>query len=139
MKKFVLTTLVMCSVSLFAFANESLQVVNVSSLVEGGIQETLKGNCPFVAIEFSEKTVLPLSLFLQGDLFKFVQASSNSGELEVQKTFYLRVVEGDLLFSTNLEEWKSFSEFGTGNLSVKLDVHEGKAFIECGAELNQRD
>lgn len=137
--------LVAISVSAFAAQHSSwedpsqcVRVVNVHKLTENELGEILNGRCPEVAIEFSAHSTLPLSLFLKGDLVHLVGIEEKFAALEIKQTFYAKFVEGELIFSTNLTDWKPFFEFITGNASIALSIQEGQPLIVVGAETNRR-
>jgi len=148
MKKilFVLTTL-----SLSAFAKccyceaceksfntlpQDLTVISVLDLTDKDLNEITQGKYSNTAIEFSNKTTLPISFFLKGDLINLEK--DNSGEITVQKTFYARFVKDGLTLSLDLVEWKPFLEFITGDISIALKVNDNQPSLIFGAKTNKR-
>ena len=116
---------------------ENLKVVNVCDLTECDFNEIMLGNSPETAVEFSAQSSMPIGFFLKGDLVNLLEEGS-FGAVEVKQTFYLRSIEQELFFSTDLNEWKPFLEFVRGTLSVTLSIENGKPSILIGAETNQR-
>ena len=115
---------------------EDLAIVNVLDLNGNDLNEITQGTHPNTAIEFSAKTTLPISSFLKGNLID--QTKDSSGEISVQKTFYVRFIENGLLLSTDLVEWKPFFEFITGDISIALKVKDDKPSFVFGAKVNKR-
>lgn len=118
--------------------SENLIIKSLSELSDNVLNEIMQGNYPNIAIEFSQGTLLPIYFFLKGDLANLIEKEINLGQIEIQKTFYVRSIGEKLIFSSDLSEWKSFLEFITGNTSVGLNIYNGEASIIFGAEANQR-
>jgi hypothetical protein len=149
MKKLAMMTLALMASCVCAFSEEipeTLRVINVSNVTfEDDFEGFILGQYPDVAIEFSAQTILPLNFFLKGDLLSLVGDNKNVGMLQVQQTFYARAVvvkdddeEGvEFMLSTNLVDWKEFSDFVTGYLTVNLNVENGQPLIVFGAEVNK--
>lgn len=150
MKKFIFATLVIIPAILSAFdfsiscphATEvatDLKVINVFDLNEKNFVEVLQGNYPDVAIEFSANSVLPIRFFLKGDLISLAENEEHLPvHLEVRKTFYVRCMQDDLFFSSNLSDWKPFVDFATGSLSFAFCFQKEQTSILMGAETNLR-
>ena len=152
MKKLAMTSLILAAIYGTAFAVpeyfliasregehsvQNLKVVNVSSLSESDFNEIMFGNDPETAVEFSADTSMPIGFFLKGDLVNLLE-EGNFGAVEIRQTFYIRSVGQELVFSTDLNEWKSFLEFVGSTLSVILSLENGRPSILIGAETNQR-
>lgn len=153
MKKLIFLSLSLTSICLSAFAAsadfsinskswenpcQDLRVVNICSLSDQELNKIMEGHHPEIAVEFSSQTSLPISFFLKGDLVNLVESGGKFGTVEIKESFYARRVEQELIFSTNLSEWKPFLEFITGNVSVALNIHDGQPSIVIGAETNRR-
>lgn len=149
MKKLLAATLFISGVCLSAFAStinypiapsevyccDEITVVNVLCVTEQDLNSLMHGECPEVAIEFSKGTILPLNLFLKGNLMNIVGCDKQQmTQLEVKRTFYARHVENELTFSFNLTDWKPFLEFITGTFSVELGTCDEGPFLTIGAE-----
>jgi len=153
MKKLIFLSLSLTSICLSAFAAsadfpinskswenpcQDLRVVNIYSLSDRELNKIMEGHHPEIAVEFSSQTSLPISFFLKGDLVNLVKSEGKFGTVEIKESFYVRLVEQELIFSTNLSEWKPFLEFITGNVSVALNIHDGQPSIVVGAQTNRR-
>lgn len=144
MKKHVIVSLAFLAIceSVFAvsadFPIQDLRVVNVCQMTNEDFNEIFLRNRPEMTLEFSAQATLPISFFLTGDLVHLVENGENVNVVEIIQTFYVRCVEQELIFSTDLTEWKSFSEFVTGKASVAFSVKDGKFSINAGAETNKR-
>jgi hypothetical protein len=114
------------------------RVVNVYHLTDTDLNEMMQGKHPGMAVEFSAQSTLPISFFLKGDLVNLIESEGDFGAVEVKQTFYARYVDGDLILSTNLADWKPFFEFITGNASIALMIQDGKPSIIFGSETNRR-
>ncbi len=149
MKKLAMMTLALMTSCVCAFSDETpetLRVINVCNITfEDDFNGFMMGQYPDVAIEFSSQTILPLSFFLKGDLLSLVGDNKNVGMLQVQQTFYARAValkeddeeEVEFMLSTDLVDWKEFSDFVTGYLTVNLNVENGQPSIVFGGEVNK--
>jgi len=118
--------------------SQDLRVVNICDLTDHNLDEIMQGHCPEVAVEFSADTTLPISFFLRGDLLNLIEDEVTFGQIEIKQKFYARYVQGELILSASLTEWKPFLEFMTGHASVALSVHHGQPSIVFGAEINRR-
>ncbi len=72
------------------------------------MNEVVQGEYPDVAVQFCKGTQLPINFFLKGDLVNLTDDQINLGRIEIQQTFYARCVEGELILSINLNDWKPF-------------------------------
>jgi len=115
---------------------EGLSVVNVRDLTEQDIDPMMQGKCPNVAIEFSTGTKLSLSMFLKGDILSFAQDKDQFSAITVERTFYARCVEDNLMLSTDLLSWTPISDFITGNVNLQLLVQDQTPVFSFKAELN---
>jgi hypothetical protein len=118
--------------------SQDLKVMNVCNLSEEDSQEIMQGERPEVAVEFSKGTLLPISFFFKGNLLNLVEGEAKVGQIEIQQTFYVRHVQGELIMSANLTDWKPFLEFITGNASITLNTQNGQPSMIFGAETNRR-
>ena len=149
MKRFVMTTLAFAAPYLAVFgasaefpmtsnseadSSQNLRIVSVYQLTEQELNEAIQGQHPEMVVEFSAKTSLPIHFFLTGDLLHLLGNDGQFGSLEIQQTFYVRYAQEEFLFSTNLTDWKCFSEFTTGSASVSLNIQDGQPSIAIGAE-----
>lgn len=119
-------------------SSQNLKVINICHLTDDDVNEILQGHHPELAVEFSAQTTLPVTFFLKGDLVNLVENDENVATIKIQQTFYVRGVQEGLILSTNLTEWKPFSEFVTGMISATLKIHDGIPSLTLGAETNKR-
>ena len=150
MKKTILLSLATAAFCLPAFAatasfpidtkplENPSKVVDIGHLTDGDLSEIMQGHNPEVAVAFPAHTVLPIHFFLKGDFVHLVEGDGKFGQVEVTQTFYARYVQGALLLSSNLMEWKPFLEFLTGDLSIALNIQDGQPSIVFGAETHRR-
>lgn len=116
---------------------EEFQVISICDLSEQEIKELGIG-AP-IAVAFPAQTVLPISLFFQGDLLRLLEEGNEPLKIEIQKTFYVRILEEGPLFSLDLKEWKPLLEFTTGSISLTTQLYEGAPMLRFGTELSQRN
>lgn len=135
---FIFLGLVTACMSLFAAPSQKLQVINVCNLKDKELNKIMEGHRPEIAVEFSAHTMLPISLFLKGDLFNLVENEEKFGTIEIAQSFYVRCVGKELLVSSNLIDWKPFLEYTTGNFSIALSIQDEQPCLKVGAEFNQR-
>lgn len=143
MKKIALMSLGLAALTLSVLADENpsqhIQVVSLCSATDPFFQKIMEGSYPEVAIEFPAKTALPIHFSLEGDLLTFIESVENPGYIEVKQKFYARCIEkGEPVFSSNLTDWKSFSDFITGQISVDLKVEDGKPSLILRSLTNRR-
>lgn len=82
-------------------------------------EEIIKNWQPHWVIEIKQGIEMPMKINAQSDLFH-IGAESLVSNITFDKTFYIRFVEGDILFSNNLKIWKSFEKFFTGQVSASI-------------------
>lgn len=140
MKKIIITTLLLISAGGFASERDtSCTVVNINDISETEMEAIMTGNAPDLAIEFTKNTVMHINnLYLNGDLVNLVGEKLNFGDLEVMQTIYVRLVDEDLLLSSDTKTWKPFMEFITGNVTVAVVKEDGKPAVVFGSEANRR-
>jgi hypothetical protein len=118
--------------------SQPLKIVPLYELSDQELTEAMQGLHPEMAVEFSAKTILPIHFFLTGDLIHLLENEGSCLSVEIQQTFYIRCVQEELMFSTNLMEWKPFLEFATGVASAGLNIQEGQPSLFIGSEANLR-
>lgn len=114
------------------------KIIRLVDLNETGIQDFTKGKMGGYILECTEGAMLPLNLTLKG---QFLSLESTAAPLfiSVLKTCYIRCEsEENFLFSTDLNTWRGFSEFFTGELKVFVEVENGGPMAGLQLELNQR-
>lgn len=144
MKKAIVVIVSAICFSGLAFANQlencceqncDFEVVNVCCMTEEQLNAVMQSKCSDVVVEFTKGTILPLSVFLCGDL---VSLEKCEGQVEIKQTFYVTWCQDELMFSTDLCEWKTFCEFATGTASASLGFQDGQPCLTAGAETNLR-
>ncbi|MGB7128764.1 MAG: hypothetical protein WBD50_06740 [Candidatus Rhabdochlamydia sp.] len=150
MKKYAIMTLACTMVSLSVFADpsthlkaqktsfEDMRIVNLCDLTENDLGEIIQGLHPDKIIEFLANTTLPISCYLKGDLIHLSQNEEKWGTIEIKQTFYARCTGKELLFSSDLTQWKPLLEFITGKASVTLNIQDGQTSLVIGTETNRR-
>lgn len=86
-----------------------LKIVRIDDLTDDTLNEIIQGNHPDIAIEIPAHTVLPISL-----IYGFERPTKSlKDRLQTEKTIetdqicYLRYVQGQVLESEDLTDWKS--------------------------------
>ena len=115
------------------------QIIRLSDLNDRVIQDFSQGNMGDFVVECSAGASLPFRLTLKGEFLGLESASLAPLQLNVLKTCYVRCLEKEnFLFSTDLQDWKGFSEFFTGSLNVSVEAETGSPVAGLQFELNQR-
>ncbi|HSX03312.1 MAG TPA: hypothetical protein VLG76_01135 [Rhabdochlamydiaceae bacterium] len=97
----------------------------------------LKGDLNKTILECAENTYLPFKITVKGDFLDLTSVSLAG--IKVIKTCYARCEkENEVLFSTDLVTWKSFSDFFTGKIESTVKVEDETLVTGLEIELNQR-
>lgn len=113
------------------------QVICLSDLSEQVIHDFSHGNMRDYIVECPEGSSLPFRLTLKGEFLGL--ESAGPLQLNILKTCYIRCEEKEtFLFSTDLQTWKGFSEFFTGEVRVSVEREQGGPVAGLQLELNQR-
>lgn len=154
MNKFVFTTLNLLIACTFGFVHASndsinlkpqelcmqnLHVVNIHNVSSQEFKEIMQGHRSDIALEFTSGSVLPLNLFLKGNLVNLIDDIKDIKTIEIKQTFYARCIDKELILSSNLIDWKPCLEFITGNASVILNIQDGQPSVNLGAEVYRRE
>jgi hypothetical protein len=117
--------LVSCQLSAYEMVDFS-EVEGIESLAED------------VVIRCEEGAYIPLGFFMTGDVFSLEGESSLS--LKAKQTFYLKgnFLEGEFLFSKNLDTWEEWDQFFTGSLGVCKKRQKEVMGMSIDFELNKR-
>jgi hypothetical protein len=91
-----------------------------------------------IAIEVSKNTLLPLKLFIKGDLIRLNEFESKDLSIEVLQKFYISVDGGDLVFSFDLKEFKPILEFITGNIVADVKPSNDGLVLGIQGDFNIR-
>lgn len=117
----------------------SRQMIRLSEVSDRVMQDFSEGRRTDVVVECLAGTNLPFRLAVEGE---FLGLDANLTEplyLKVLKTCYVRCEErGHFLFSADLQDWREFSEFFTGEFKVSLEVEDGGPVASLQFELRQR-
>lgn len=139
--KFFGITLMMAvaTVQLMAAPHSYNQIIQLSDLNDRMIKDFSQGDMNDFVVECRAGTSLPFKLILKGEFLGLEANSIAPLQLNVLKTCYVRC-EGkeNFLFSTDLRDWKGFSEFFTGSLNVSVEAEDGGPIAGLQFELNQR-
>ena len=120
---------------------EMVDFVNIRNLSQEMFLEIMMGNLPNLAIEFSEGDILPIDLFLDGDLVSLLQPEGVSNQLQFNRTVLMRKKNGHLIFSTDLHCWRPFMGFATGEIRAGINVEDEEVgpVISFGVEVNEKN
>lgn len=113
-------------------------IIQLSELDDQVIQEFSNGKLNGAIIECPKGASFPFKLTLKGELLALDSASCLPLYLNVRKTCYICCDRGDFLISTDLQTWRGFSEFFTGELKVSIEPENGVPIVDLQLELNQR-
>ena len=114
------------------------QVICLSDLSEQLIHDFSHGNMKDCIVECPMGSSLPFQLKLKGEFLELTSALIPL-QLNILKTCYVRCVEREhFLFSTDLQTWKDFSEFFTGEVRASVEMENGRPMAGLQLELNQR-
>lgn len=115
------------------------QIIQLSDLSDRVIQDFSQGNMGDFVVECPAGSSLPFKLTLKGEFLGLESTQSAPLYLNVLKTCYVRCKKKEnFLFSTDLQTWKDFSEFFTGELRVSVEAENGGPIAGLQFELNQR-
>jgi hypothetical protein len=115
------------------------QILNLEELNQKEIEGFSQGKLGEHILECSEGTYLPMNIILSGEFLALESANTAPLYLKVLKTCYIRCEEKEnFLFSTDLQEWKEFSEFFTGRVNVSVKAEKDGTIAGLELELNQR-
>lgn len=124
------------TINLRETSSEDVRIVNFCDLTENDLGEIALH--PDKIIEFLANTTLPISCYLKGDLIHLSQNEEKWGTIEIKQTFYAKCTGEELLFSSDLTEWKPLLEFIAGKASVALNVQDGQTSLVIGTETSRR-
>lgn len=118
---------------------QSDRIVSLLAFDEGMAQDFLQGKMTDYAVECPAGSCLPLKMIIKGEFLSLDSAEIAPLYLRILKTCYIRYEGKDtFLFSTDLQKWKGFSEFFTGELKASVNSENGGPIAGLELELNQR-
>lgn len=113
------------------------QIITLTDLTQKTIADFFADGAEHFVLECTEGMILPLNLSFKGE-FLALDIDGASCMIKVLQTCYIKSVDGTLLFSSDVHDWKTFQEFFTGMMSVSLNVVEGDVAVGLCIELNSR-
>jgi len=142
MKKQMLIMMALCIASLCANTQNlggSDRIIKIEELNQQKIDRFSQGKLGDHILECSEGTCLPLKMDLKGEFLALESSNAAPLYLKLLKTCYIRCEEKEnFLFSTDLQNWKEFSEFFTGHMRVSLQAGGDEIIAGLELDLNQR-
>ncbi len=104
------------------YPDEKVLLIDFVDIREAKAEELLsimEGKKENIALHFPSGIDLPLKPKIEGDFFEL---NSNEADLSlhIKRDFYVRVHQGDFLFSSDLKEWEALNQFVTGSITVGL-------------------
>lgn len=142
MKKIILGSFMVIASSLSVFALEESRdflIKNVTTLSKDELGIVLSQEHENVVVEFSTGTILPVNFFLKGEVLSLVGEEKEIGQIKIERTFYIRPIGEEFLFSLDLMEWKPFWDLFTGAASIYLSTENMVPSITFGAEATTRE
>lgn len=100
-------------------------IIRITDVTEDMIGAFLSGAVHNVVVEFPENTFIPIKQILRGNLLQLVPEEREPVYLKVQRTFYLKVDDQDILLSTDLHTWKPLLDAIGGEISVSIESSHG--------------
>jgi len=113
------------------------QIVVLSDLSASTIEDLFSKKNPNFVLECTRGSFLPFTLKVSGE-FLSLETEASYQTIEVLKTCYVKREKDTFFFSSDLENWKNFPEFFTGNLDVSLKNEGGTPTLGINLELNKR-
>lgn len=102
------------------------------------VEDFFQGKNNFV-LECAEGTSFPFRIKVKGQLVE-LDETDKPLYLNILKTCYLRYEDGEnFLFSADLQTWKEFLEFFTGELNISVGIENGNLIADLQLEVNQRE
>ena len=115
------------------------RIISLLAFDEGMVEDFLQGKMSDYAVECPTGACLPLKMIVKGEFLALDSADIAPLYLKILKTCYIRYEGKDnFLFSTDLQKWKGFSEFFTGELKASVNSQNGGPIAGLELELNQR-
>ncbi|MBM3207667.1 MAG: hypothetical protein FJZ57_03565 [Chlamydiae bacterium] len=115
------------------------KIISMSELNNRLMESFCNGEIKDVIVECLQGTSIPLKVIVKGQFLALESTSGSSFYFKVLKTCYVRCEEKEnYLFSSDLQTWKSFSDFFTGELKVSVEVEKGEPIVGLQLELDPR-
>ncbi len=100
---------------------DGVPVININKINEAMLHAFMSGDIRNIIVELNEGTLLPFRTNLKGDLINIVPEERDPIYFQVMQTFYLKEESESLLFSTDLQEWRNFTDFVDGNIDLTIE------------------
>lgn len=118
------------------------KIISLPEIKESVLDDFLEGNLKGCILECPAGLRIPLDFFIQGDILALDVEENPSLYVKILKTCYIRYEqETDFLFSTNLKEWNTSTQFFKGQINVSLGYQDEEvgpaALLEI--EMNERE
>jgi len=113
------------------------QVIALRELTKEMVEDFFTGKTPQAILECTEGSNLPLYLSLKGE-FLALEGEAPSIKIRVLKTCFIKCQKESFFFSSDLENWKEFDEFFTGEVGVCLNIEDETPVARLNIDLNQR-
>ena len=115
------------------------QMISLTDLNDRVIEDFSNGSMNDMIIECTQGANLPFKVILKGEFLALESSAVSPLYLKILKTCYIRCEDkGNFLFSTDLQSWKGFSEFFTGELNVSVENENNGLVVGLQLELNKR-
>lgn len=118
-------------IALAATASAEYRVIPISDF--DGVENLFETQ---TVLECTAGTILPFGLSLQGEFLSLEEGAIST--IKVLKTCYIKFLEDTMLFSADLQEWKSFEDFFTGNIQLVINSDDIMPALQLNLELNQK-
>lgn len=114
------------------------QVTSITEFNQELVDLFFEGKVPNTILEFTQGIRFPLCIALNGEFLALEQVEANPYYVKILKSCFVKSVGKDFLFSTDLQTWKSFSDFFTGSMGGSLYYMDEQPQVGLKLELNQR-
>ncbi len=108
------------------------QILLLSEVTDPIWDDFWHGRLGDAVIECPEGSELPLIFKFKSNLFSLVEEPL---KLKVDRTFYLRYLGADFLFSLDAVDWWSFSQFFRGKINADFDIIDNEPEVSIELEL----
>lgn len=114
-------------------------IIQITDVTEDMLGMFLAGEVHNVIVEFPEDTYIPVKYLLTGNLINLVPEERPPVYLKIMRTFYLKMDAEGYLFSTDMQNWKQYSDFMSGEVSCSIKLCNGQLTFcsECTLQVNE--
>jgi hypothetical protein len=127
------------SPSLQSISTEIWDITWVSELSEEWLADLIGSDgvihwpSPYTVVALRQGGTLPVNLKVSGNLFDL---ALEGGPIVVKQNLYLRVLNDEILVSTNLQNWHALEEAFHGDVAAFVCKEGGEPKVSLTAELN---